>query len=102
MISTLLHPNSFLLHAALNLFGILLLAVTLCVVLPFFLVIVIIGAASDGAYALDSRWNERRGRRYGARGRDRLSFFTSSGREPADSTLSETKQINIRKYLGKL
>ncbi len=47
--------NSILRVTALNLIGIFLLAVTLCVAFPFFLVIVSLGTASTGAYALGSR-----------------------------------------------
>jgi hypothetical protein len=43
---------SFFSLAVLYLSGIVLLAVTLCVVFPFFLVVVSIGTASAGAYAL--------------------------------------------------
>jgi hypothetical protein len=46
------HVNSLLHRAALNLFGMSLFAFTLCVVLPFFLIIVALGTASVGAYAL--------------------------------------------------
>jgi len=52
MISTLHHINSFLRLTALNLIGIILLVITLCVVFPFFLVIVTVGTASAGACAL--------------------------------------------------
>ncbi len=62
MIFTLHHINSVLRLTAFNLIGIFLLVITLCLVFPFFLVIVIIGTASAGAYALASRWQERRGR----------------------------------------
>ena len=46
MISILHHMNSILRLTALNLTGIFLLAVTLCVAFPFFLVVVSIGTAS--------------------------------------------------------
>jgi hypothetical protein len=61
MISTLHHMNSILRLTALNLIGIVLLAVTLCVAFPFFLVIVTIGTA--GAYALGNRWDKGRRKR---------------------------------------
>ena len=70
MISTLHHMNSFLRLTAFNLIGIFLLAITLCVVFPFFLVIVIIGTTSAGAYALGRRRSERRRRHYGVRERE--------------------------------
>ena len=63
MISILHHMNSILRVTALNLIGIFLLAVTLCVAFPFFLVIVSIGTASTGAYALGSRWDKGRRKR---------------------------------------
>jgi lipopolysaccharide export LptBFGC system permease protein LptF len=59
MILTLHHLNSLLHSAALNVCGISLLAVTLCVVVPFFLIVVTLGTASIGAYALGCRWNGR-------------------------------------------
>ena len=68
--------NFFLRHAGLNLFGMILCAATLCVVFPFFLIVVNLGTASNGALALGSRWNKRRGRHGGARARERLSFST--------------------------
>ena len=61
MISTLHHMNSVLRLTAFNLIGSFLLVITLCLVFPFFLFIVIIGTVSAGAYALASRWQERRG-----------------------------------------
>jgi len=70
MISILHYMNSLLRLTAFNLIGIVLLAITLCVVFPFFLVIVIIGTTSGAAYALGRRWSERRGRHYGARRRE--------------------------------
>jgi hypothetical protein len=63
MISILHHMSPILRLTALNLIGIFLLAVTLCVALPFFLVIVSIGTASMGAYALGSRWDNGRRKR---------------------------------------
>lgn len=63
MISILHHMNSILRLTALNLTGIFVLAVTLCVAFPFFLVVVSIGTASDGASALGSRWNKGRRKR---------------------------------------
>ena len=73
------HPVSSLLYSATSrLFGALLFAVTLCVVFPFFLVIVAIGIASAGAYALASQRDERRGKFRGARERARLSSFNAS------------------------
>jgi hypothetical protein len=56
--------NSLVRVTGLNLIGIVLLAVISCVVFPFFLVILIIGTASGGLYALASRRDERRGRRH--------------------------------------
>ena len=71
MVATLHEINSYLRHGALTLVGVILLVSTLCVVVSFFLVIVIDGAASTGAYALASRWDRRRGRhRWPARRRD--------------------------------
>jgi hypothetical protein len=64
------HVNFSLHRVALNLFGISLFTVTLSVVFPFFLVIVTMGTASAGAYALGSRLDERRGRHHGARERE--------------------------------
>jgi hypothetical protein len=55
MFFKLQHMNSFFRLTAFNLSGIVLLAVTLCVVFPFFLVIVSIGTASAAAYELGSR-----------------------------------------------
>jgi len=55
---------SFFRLAVLHLSGIFSLVITLCVVFPFFLVIVTIGTASAGAYALGSRWDERRDKTY--------------------------------------
>lgn len=54
MISTLHHMNSLFRFTALNLIGIVLLVITLCVIFPFFLVIVTVGTASAGACALRS------------------------------------------------
>jgi len=54
---------SFFRLAALHLSGIFLLAVTLCVAFPFFLVIVSLGTAGAGAYALGNRWNKGRRKR---------------------------------------
>ena len=63
MIATL-HPTNFMLRpTALNLTGMFAFAVTLCVAFPFFLVVVSIGTASAGAYALGTRWNKRRRKR---------------------------------------
>ena len=61
------HVNILIGPAAHHVFVIVLLAVTLCFVVPFFLVIATVGAAGDGATALGSRWHGRRRRRYGAR-----------------------------------
>jgi hypothetical protein len=55
MFFKLQHMNSFFRLTAFNLSGIVLLAVTLYVVFPFFLVIVSIGTASAAAYELGSR-----------------------------------------------
>jgi hypothetical protein len=57
---------SFFRLVALNLIGIVSLVITLCVAFPFFLVIVTLGTASTGAFALGSRWDEQRGRHHGA------------------------------------
>ena len=76
MIATLHHINSFLSHAAFTLVGMILVVITLCIVSSFFLVIMTIGAASAGAYALGRRWYGRRGRHRGARERERLSFVS--------------------------
>jgi hypothetical protein len=76
MIATLHQINSFLSHAAFTLVGMILVVIALCIVSSFFLVIVTIGAASAGAYALGSWWDERRGGRCGARERERLSFVS--------------------------
>jgi hypothetical protein len=76
VIATLRHMNFFLRHAGLNLFGMVLFAVTLCVVFPFFLVIVILGTASTGACALGNWRDERRGGHGGARAQERLSFVS--------------------------
>ena len=76
MIATLHQINSFLSHAAFTLVGMILVVITLCIVSSFFLVIMTIGAASAGAYALGRRWYGRRGRHRGARERERLSFVS--------------------------
>ncbi|HTN71810.1 MAG TPA: hypothetical protein VMO00_12075 [Methylomirabilota bacterium] len=83
MISTLHHVNSLLQRAALNLSGIGLLAVTLCVVFPFFLVVVSIGMAGVGAHALRGRWDKRRGRRHGTRGWERFSSLGTNKKDEA-------------------
>lgn len=49
-------------RAALNLFGIVLCAVALCVVVPFCVASMTIGAAIDGTFAIVSWWGERRRR----------------------------------------
>jgi len=76
MSATLHHINTILSHAAFTLVGMILVVIALCIVSSFFLVIVTIGAASAGAYALGSRWYGRRGRRCGARERERRSFVS--------------------------
>ena len=80
MIATFHNVNSFLSHAAFTLVGMILVVITLCVVSSFYLVIVTIGTASTGAYALVSRWDGRRGRHRGAHGRNRLPFFSLSAK----------------------
>ncbi len=60
--------NSMLRLAAVNLIGMFSLAVTLCVTFPFFLVIIAIGTAGAGAYALGNRWNKGRRKRSVGRG----------------------------------
>ena len=60
---------SFVRLAVLHLSGIILLAVTLCVAFPFFLVVVSIGTASAGAYALGNGWNKGRRKRSVRRGK---------------------------------
>ena len=77
---------SFFRLAMLHLSVIFLLAVTLCVALPFFLVVVTIGTASAGAGALQHWRFERRGRHSGFWERERLSFLTPRAREPETAT----------------
>ena len=79
---------SFFRLAVLHLSGVFLLAVTLCVAFPFFLVVVALGTASTGAFALGSRWDERRGRLHGARERERLSLFTPRAKRTRDHNSS--------------
>ena len=65
----ILHQLNYLVGlTAHNLFVMVFCAVTLCVVVPFFLVIATIDAMGSGAAELVSRWHRRRGRRYDARG----------------------------------
>jgi hypothetical protein len=81
---------SFFRLAMLHLSGIFLLAVTLCVAFPFFLVVVSVGTASAGAYALGRRWDERRGRHYGARERERFSPRAKRTRDLNNSIAEES------------
>jgi hypothetical protein len=76
MIATLHHVNSFLSHAAFTLGGMILVVIALCIVSSFFLIIITIGTASAGAYAVGSRWDRRRGTHRGAHERIRLGFLS--------------------------
>jgi hypothetical protein len=63
MNSTLSHVNYLIHRAALNVLGIILLAVTSCVVFPFFLLVVTVGMAIVGTYAFrGGRWGQRHGK----------------------------------------
>ena len=71
MVATLHDINSYLSHGVLTLVGVIPLVSTLCLVASFFLIVVMIGTASTGVYALTGRWHRRRGRqRWPARRRD--------------------------------
>jgi hypothetical protein len=80
MISTLQQVNSFVHNASLNAFGAILLAVTLCVVLPVFLVVVTFGSGRSGVSAIATRSDRRRNRFRDGRERVRLSAFKSGSR----------------------
>jgi hypothetical protein len=67
------HIDSLLGVTVYNAFVVVLVAATLCLVAPFFLLIAAIGAAGTGAAALGSRWRERGSRYY--RGRLRQKRF---------------------------
>ena len=82
---------SFFRPAVLHLSGIFLLAVTLCVAFPFFLVIVTLGTASTGAFALGSRWDERRGKLHGAHERERFSPRAKRTRDHNSSVMARDK-----------
>jgi len=60
MVITLHQLHSFLGHAALTVGEFIMIVITLSIVSSFLLVVVVIGAASTGAFALTSRWGERR------------------------------------------
>ena len=69
------HPFSIQ-RAALNLFGIVLCAVALCVVVPFCVASMTIGAAIEGVHAIGC--GARRGRHHGTNRQDR--FFVKNDR----------------------
>ena len=75
MIATLHQIISDLGHTAISMVGTILLVITLCVVSSFLLVIVTLGTASTGVYALAGQWDRRRGRHGGARERHRMSVL---------------------------
>jgi len=87
---------SFFRLAMLHLSGIFLLAVTLCVAFPFFLVVVSVGTASAGACALRHWRFERRGRHSGFWERERLSFLTPRAKRTRDLNNSIAEESSVQ------
>ena len=66
------------------------LAVTLCVTFPFFLVVIAIGTAGAGAYALGNRWNKGQRKRSVRSGKCRTDVLDTGNLTPAEMPMKRT------------